>query len=79
MKDFVNFSMNPCMSWLKLSRVSTVQISLTVDNPQKVLLMGEAQDFGTCKAAKKNGDPCSQIVNLVRPSTSSCHLKPGVR
>lgn len=50
------------------------QISLTVDNPQKVLLMGEAQDFGTCKAAKKNGDPCSQIVNLVRPSASSCDL-----
>lgn len=42
-----------------------------MDNPQKVLLMGEAQDFGTCKAAKKNGEPCSQIVNMVRPSTSS--------
>uniref|UniRef100_A0A3Q3WFD9 Protein MCM10 homolog n=1 Tax=Mola mola TaxID=94237 RepID=A0A3Q3WFD9_MOLML len=39
-------------------------VSLTVDHPQKVLLMGEAQDFGTCKAAKKNGDPCSQIVNM---------------
>lgn len=32
--------------------------------------MGEAQDFGTCKAVKKNGDPCSQLVNLVRPLTS---------
>lgn len=42
-----------------------MQVSLTVDNPQKVLLMGDAQDFGTCKAAKKNGEPCSQIVNLV--------------
>uniref|UniRef100_A0A6Q2ZAP1 Uncharacterized protein n=1 Tax=Esox lucius TaxID=8010 RepID=A0A6Q2ZAP1_ESOLU len=39
-------------------------VSLSVDHPQKVLLMGEAQDFGTCKAAKKNGEPCSQIVNL---------------
>lgn len=39
-----------------------------MDNPQKVLLMGEAQDFGTCRAVKKNGDPCSQIVNMVRPS-----------
>lgn len=46
-----------------------VQVSLTVDHPQKVLLMGEAQDFGTCKAAKRNGDPCSQIVNLVGPAT----------
>lgn len=66
--------MNSCMFWLKMSCIFTEQISLTVDNPQKVLLMGEAQDFGTCKAAKKNGDPCSQIVNLVRPSTSSCDL-----
>lgn len=59
------------MLWFQLSCIFLVQISLTVDNPQKVLLMGEAQDFGTCKAVKKNGDPCSQIVNLVRPSTTS--------
>ncbi|XP_017294054.1 protein MCM10 homolog [Kryptolebias marmoratus] len=39
-------------------------VSLTVDHPQKVLVLGEARDFGTCKAAKKNGEPCSQIVNL---------------
>ncbi|CAL8328318.1 unnamed protein product [Boreogadus saida] len=39
-------------------------ISLSVDNPQKVLLMGTAQDYGTCKGMKKNGDPCSKIVNM---------------
>uniref|UniRef100_A0A3B4AWK7 Protein MCM10 homolog n=1 Tax=Periophthalmus magnuspinnatus TaxID=409849 RepID=A0A3B4AWK7_9GOBI len=39
-------------------------VSLTVDHPQKVLLMGEAQDYGTCKGVKKNGEPCSQIVNM---------------
>lgn len=50
--------------------VEHVQVSLTVDHPQKVLLMGEAQDYGTCKAAKKNGEPCSQIVNMVGPSPS---------
>lgn len=44
-----------------------MQVSLTVDHPQKVLLMGEAQDYGTCKGVKKNGEPCSQIVNLVGP------------
>ncbi|KAG7215877.1 hypothetical protein INR49_021858 [Caranx melampygus] len=41
-------------------------VSLTVDHPQKVLLMGEAQDYGTCKAMKKNGEPCSQIVNMMK-------------
>eukprot|EP00066_Takifugu_rubripes_P022557 XP_011611823.1 PREDICTED: protein MCM10 homolog [Takifugu rubripes] len=50
-------------------------ISLTVDNPQKVLLMGEAQDFGNCKAAKKNGDPCSQIVNLFECQYCQYHVK----
>ncbi|KAG8576968.1 hypothetical protein GDO81_010035, partial [Engystomops pustulosus] len=39
-------------------------VCLSVDNPQKILLMGEAIDLGTCKARKKNGDPCTQIVNL---------------
>lgn len=44
----------------------SLQLSLTVDHPQKVLIMGEAMDFGTCKAKKKNGDSCTQLVNLVR-------------
>ncbi|XP_041113633.1 protein MCM10 homolog [Polyodon spathula] len=39
-------------------------VCLSVDHPQKVMLMGEAQDFGTCRAKKKNGDPCTHIVNL---------------
>ncbi|KFZ48883.1 Protein MCM10, partial [Antrostomus carolinensis] len=40
------------------------EVCLSVDHPQKILLMGEALDLGTCKARKKNGDPCAQIVNL---------------
>lgn len=71
MNDLVHFSKNSYMLWFKMSCIFIVQISLTVDNPQKVLLIGEAQDFGTCKAVKKNGDPCSQIVNLVWPSATS--------
>ncbi|KAM9311758.1 protein MCM10 homolog [Gastrophryne carolinensis] len=39
-------------------------VCISVDNPQKILLMGEAMDLGTCKARKKNGDPCTQMVNL---------------
>ncbi|XP_053718940.1 protein MCM10 homolog [Synchiropus splendidus] len=50
-------------------------VSLTVDHPQKVLLMGEAEDFGTCKAAKKNGEPCSQIVNLYDCQYCQYHVK----
>lgn len=50
-------------------------VSLTVDNPQKVLLMGEAQDFGTCKGVKKNGEPCSQIVNVYECQFCQYHVK----
>lgn len=50
-------------------------VSLTVDHPQKVLLMGEAQDYGTCKAMKKNGDPCSQIVNLYECQYCQYHIQ----
>ncbi|KAK2858790.1 hypothetical protein Q5P01_003410 [Channa striata] len=50
-------------------------VSLTVDHPQKVLLMGEAQDYGTCKAMKNNGDPCSQIVNMYECQYCQYHVK----
>ncbi|XP_075064755.1 protein MCM10 homolog [Mixophyes fleayi] len=40
------------------------EVCISVDNPQKILLIGEAMDLGTCKARKKNGDPCTQMVNL---------------
>ncbi|XP_029471727.1 protein MCM10 homolog [Rhinatrema bivittatum] len=45
-------------------REGSQEVCLSVDHPQKILLMGEALDMGTCKAKKKNGDPCTQIVNL---------------
>lgn len=50
-------------------------VSLTVDHPQKVLLMGEALDFGTCKAVKKSGEPCSQIVNMYECQYCQYHVK----
>ncbi|KAM9334611.1 protein MCM10 homolog [Symphorus nematophorus] len=50
-------------------------VSLTVDHPQKLLLMGEALDYGTCKAMKKNGDPCSQLVNMYQCQYCQYHVK----
>ncbi|XP_032445438.1 protein MCM10 homolog isoform X1 [Xiphophorus hellerii] len=50
-------------------------VSLTVDHPQKVLVMGEALDFGTCNAVKKSGEPCSQIVNLYECQYCQYHVK----
>jgi len=54
-----------CFPVQQIKTAVVLQVSLTVDHPQKVLVLGEAQDYGTCKAAKKNGEPCSQIVNMV--------------
>ncbi|XP_042562058.1 protein MCM10 homolog isoform X2 [Clupea harengus] len=51
------------------------EVSLTIDHPQKVLLLGEALDFGTCKARKKNGDPCTQLVNLERCQYCQYHVQ----
>ncbi|XP_069013055.1 protein MCM10 homolog isoform X1 [Embiotoca jacksoni] len=50
-------------------------VSLTVDHPQKVMLMGDAQDYDTCKAAKRNGEPCSQIVNMYECQYCQYHVK----
>ncbi|XP_072530076.1 protein MCM10 homolog [Salminus brasiliensis] len=51
------------------------ELCLTVDHPQKVLMLGEAMDFGTCKAKKKNGDSCTQLVNLYECQFCQYHVK----
>ncbi|XP_069765739.1 protein MCM10 homolog isoform X2 [Narcine bancroftii] len=51
------------------------EVSLSVDHPQKILIMGEALDMGTCRARKKNGDPCTQIINLMECEYCEYHVK----
>ncbi|XP_017349971.1 protein MCM10 homolog isoform X2 [Ictalurus punctatus] len=51
------------------------ELCLTVDHPQKVLMLGEAMDYGTCKAKKKNGDSCTQLVNLYECQYCQYHVK----
>lgn len=40
-----------------------MQATLSVDNSQKLLILGQSKDLGTCKSTKKNGDKCTVIVN----------------
>ncbi|KAJ8245558.1 hypothetical protein GJAV_G00272020 [Gymnothorax javanicus] len=54
-------------------------VCLSVDHAQKILIMGEAQDFGTCKATKKNGQPCSQLVNMYECQFCQYHVKAQYR
>ena len=64
-RDRICVWLNGISESLPPSLSSPSQVSLSIDHPQKVMLLGEAQDYGTCQAMKKNGDPCSQIVNMV--------------
>lgn len=50
-------------------------ITLSIDNHQKVMLLGKSKDFGTCKSKKKNGDPCTSIVNLSACEYCVYHVK----
>lgn len=43
---------------------SSGESSLSIDSAQRVMILGKSKDFGTCKSKKKNGDPCSAVVNL---------------
>lgn len=38
--------------------------SLSIDSAQRVMILGRSKDYGICKSKKKNGDPCTAIVNL---------------
>jgi minichromosome maintenance protein 10 len=48
---------------------------LSVDNAQKVMVLGQSKDFGTCRSKKKNGEPCTAIVNLEECEYCIYHIK----
>ncbi|KAL7982784.1 hypothetical protein Chor_010382 [Crotalus horridus] len=54
-------------------------VCLSVDHPQKILILGEAMDLGTCKAKKKNGEPCTQIVNQSECEYCQYHIQTEYR
>lgn len=51
------------------------QATLSVDNSQKVMILGTSRDLGKCKSVKKNGDPCTSPVNLNRCEYCVYHVK----
>lgn len=51
------------------------EATLSVDNPQKVMILGQSKDLGTCKSKKKNGDVCGAIVNLGTCEYCIYHVK----
>lgn len=51
------------------------QATLSIDNPQKLMIFGRSKDMGKCKSIKKNGDPCTAIVNTSRCEYCVYHVK----
>ncbi|KYN43855.1 Protein MCM10 like protein [Trachymyrmex septentrionalis] len=51
------------------------QATLSIDNPQKMMILGRSKDMGKCKSVKKNGDPCTTIINTSRCEYCVYHVK----
>ncbi|XP_011500493.1 PREDICTED: protein MCM10 homolog [Ceratosolen solmsi marchali] len=49
--------------------------TLSVNNSQKVLILGFSRDLGKCKSVKKNGEPCTSPVNLSNCEYCVYHIK----
>ncbi|KAI4503883.1 hypothetical protein M0802_001286 [Mischocyttarus mexicanus] len=51
------------------------QATLSIDTPQKIMIIGKSKDFGKCKSIKKNGEPCNAIVNTNQCEYCVYHVK----
>ncbi|XP_015184633.1 PREDICTED: protein MCM10 homolog [Polistes dominula] len=51
------------------------QATLSIDTPQKIMIIGKSKDLGKCKSNKKNGEPCNAIVNTNRCEYCVYHVK----
>ncbi|KAK7864510.1 hypothetical protein R5R35_003122 [Gryllus longicercus] len=51
------------------------EATISVDNAQKVMILGVSKDYGICKAKKKNGEPCSAFVNISKCSFCIYHVQ----
>lgn len=48
---------------------------LSVDTPNKFLILGQSKDLGACKSRKKNGELCNAVVNLHTCEYCVFHVK----
>ncbi|KAJ0174809.1 hypothetical protein K1T71_009917 [Dendrolimus kikuchii] len=60
---------------LDKSQNSADQACLSVENPDRVMILGQSKDLGVCKSKKKNGEPCSAFVNITQCEHCVYHVK----
>ncbi|XP_017758203.1 PREDICTED: protein MCM10 homolog [Eufriesea mexicana] len=49
--------------------------TLSINNPQRIMILGKSKDMGKCKSRKKNGEQCNSIVNISRCEFCLYHIK----
>lgn len=57
------------------SRSHGDEACLSVDNGDRVMILGTSKDFGLCKSKKKNGENCTSIVNTALCEYCVYHVK----
>ncbi|XP_063971873.1 protein MCM10 homolog [Diachasmimorpha longicaudata] len=57
------------------SRNDKAEATLSIDNAQKIMILGHSRDLGRCKSVKKSGDPCTNVINKSRCEYCIYHVK----
>ncbi|XP_011880940.1 PREDICTED: protein MCM10 homolog [Vollenhovia emeryi] len=57
------------------SKDNVDQATLSIDNPQRLMVLGRSKDMGKCRSTKRNGDPCTAVVNASRCEYCVYHVK----
>lgn len=60
---------------LEKSQNSADQACLSVENSDRVMILGQSKDLGICKSKKKNGEPCTAFVNKTQCEHCIYHVK----
>ncbi|XP_076626336.1 minichromosome maintenance 10 homolog [Colletes latitarsis] len=57
------------------SKESSDLATLSVTNPQRIMILGKSKDMGQCKSTRKNGDRCTNIINTGRCEFCVYHVQ----
>lgn len=71
--------LNPSVMPNKDNYGARKEVCLSIDHPGKVMLMGTSKDFGTCKGKTRDGQPCTNVVNMSTCPYCVYHVKAEYR
>ena len=65
----------PLKNTEKYQKKDALEVTLTVDNSQKLMLMGVSKDFGTCTSKTKAGRSCNNVINRSKGDFCTYHVQ----